>query len=292
MQIDSIKNLYQQQDVTLDVLRLDLIHPVISGNKWFKLKNYLQIAAAEKKQNILTFGGAFSNHIIATAAICKQHHFTSIGVIRGERPAVLSHTLQDAGQLGMHIFFVSREAYKYKNIPAELWHKFDETKTNIIAEGGYGLAGATGAASILDSVDKNNYSHIVTAVGTGTTLAGLVNASLPQQKTIGISALKGNAVLQNEINLLLAPEQQNRFLLFHNFHFGGYAKYTSELILFMNDWYLKTGIPTDFVYTAKLFYGLDQLIKKNYFKPGSKILAIHSGGLQGNRSLKEGTLIF
>ncbi len=292
LKIDKLKNLYQHQQVAVSVLRADLVHPIISGNKWYKLNHYLKAAKNTGKRVLLTFGGAFSNHMIATAALAQQHNFISVGIIRGEKPAALSPTLQDAQVFGMHLFYVSREDYKSKIIPIEVRQYFDEKETLVINEGGYGEAGKWGAANLLDSVEGTAYTHIAVAVGTGTTLAGLVTASLPHQKVLGISSFKNNNALQPEINDLLPNRLQNQFTIFHQYHFGGYAKYTPELIQFMNRWYQLTGIPTDFVYTAKLFFGLNNLIEMNYFKKGSSILAVHSGGLQGNRSLKKGTLIF
>jgi 1-aminocyclopropane-1-carboxylate deaminase len=260
-----------KRNVEADVLRLDLVHPVVSGNKWFKLKEYLPEAMEQNKSAIITFGGAFSNHILATAALCKELGLKSVGIIRGEKPASFSHTLQDVMNCGMDLFFVEREKYKIKEISVEVITKYPDAY--IINEGGYGLPGARGAAAILDPIDSNQYTHILVAVGTGTTLAGLTEVSTEEQSLIGISVLKNNFDLQDEINHLLSPRNRNRFQLLHQFHFGGYAKYTNELILFMNDWFNDTGIPSDFVYTGKL-------------------LLIHSGGLQGNNSLKKGTLIF
>jgi 1-aminocyclopropane-1-carboxylate deaminase len=279
-----------KRNVEADVLRLDLVHPVISGNKWFKLKEYMPEAIEQNKSAIITFGGAFSNHIIATAAFCKEQGLKSVGIIRGEKTANLSHTLQDAMNCGMDLFFVEREKYKIKEIPVEVKTKYPDAY--IINEGGYGLPGARGAAAILDLIDSNQYTHILVAVGTGTTLAGLTEALMEEQNIIGISALKNNFDLQDEINQLLSPHNKNRFQLLHQFHFGGYAKYTNQLILFMNEWFNDTGIPSDFVYTGKLFYAFKTLLTENFFPGGSKILLIHSGGMQGNNSLKKGTLIF
>jgi len=292
LKIDKLKNLYQHRQVQVHVLRADEVHPIISGNKWYKLRCYLDVAKKASKRVVITFGGAFSNHIIATAALAKQEQFISVGIIRGERPPTLSPTLQDAEAFGMHLFFVSREEYKEKKVPPELMLRFNEQDCLIINEGGYGEEGKRGAASLLADVDLARYTHIATAVGTGTTLTGLVTASLPHQKVIGISVLKNNTALQQEVNALLPQILHNNFTLVNQYHFGGYAKHTPELIAFMNHWYGLTGLPTDFVYTAKLFFALNDLIEKNYFEKGSSVLAVHSGGLQGNRSLKKGTLIF
>jgi len=276
---------------TIDVLRLDLIHPVISGNKWFKLKEYLNDAVKSNKKIISTFGGAYSNHIVATAAAAQAAELKSIGIIRGEMPTILSHTLVDAMGLGMKLYFISREDYRNKIIPQQVFEDFDTDEIYFINEGGYGEKGVAGAKEIFKLTDTSKYTHIIAAAGTGTTLAGLVESSQPHQKIIGISVLKNNFSLENEIKNLLSEENKSRFTLVHDYHFGGYAKYTIELIQFMNDWYHETAIPSDFVYTGKLFFAVNAIMK-NYFASENKLLIILSGGLQGNRSLANGTLIF
>ena len=282
--------LLRQKNIEADVARLDLLDPVISGNKWFKLKEYLEDAFKENKTSIVTFGGSFSNHIIATAALCKKYGITSVGIIRGEQPKILSATLKNAAEWGMNLFFLERGRYKSKEIPQSIQEKYPNVY--IINEGGYGLLGMKGAASILKLLGSKKYTHILTAVGTGTTLAGLVESSEEEQQVIGISSMKNNFELENQINHLLSKENKNRFQLLHDYHFGGYAKYNNELLQFMNEWYLTTNIPSDFVYTAKLFFAFSNLTQEDYFPAGSKVLLIHSGGLQGNNSLKNGTLIF
>jgi len=289
---DSIKNLYQSQDVMVDVLRLDLLHPVISGNKWFKLSGYLKEAEYQQKKIILTFGGAWSNHILATAAASKMVGYLSIGIIRGEKSAVPSDILQQAESFGMKLFFASRELYGQKIIPSVVYDQFPSEEIYVINEGGYGKLGKMGAEEILQHCNLDLYTDIIAATGTGTTLAGLRGSALPSQKIIGISVFKNNVSLDAEIKNLLPEYLHSTFSLLHDYHFGGYARKTAELIAFMNDWYSQTAIPSDFVYTGKLFYAADDLIKKNYIPAGSHLLIIHSGGLQGNSSLKKGTLIF
>jgi 1-aminocyclopropane-1-carboxylate deaminase len=284
-------SLLKEKNVRLAVLRLDKIHPVISGNKWFKLTDYLQKARDQDKDQLVTFGGPYSNYVVATAAAGNLLGYKTSGIIRGECPETLSHTLLQAMNYGMELFFLSREDFRRKTLPLEL-----ESKSNnifLINEGGYGEEGARGAANILSYCKKENYSHIACAVGTSTTMAGLVKASMPHQKIIGISVMKNNVDLQKHLcNLLSAEEQQKEFQISHNYHFGGYAKYTQELINFINEFYMNTCIPSDFVYTGKLFYGIIDLIKNDSFPGGSTILLIHGGGLQGNLSLPKGTLIF
>jgi 1-aminocyclopropane-1-carboxylate deaminase len=291
IRVDSLTS-YNKFHTTVDVLRLDRIDPVVSGNKWFKLKEYLKEASGLGKTTILTFGGAFSNHIVATAAACAKYGFKSIGIIRGERPVELSHTLRDAQGFGMQLHFTSREAYRRKDIPAEALAIVPENEMYLVNEGGYGNKGMEGAKDILSFCDIEQYTHIMAAVGTGTMLAGLTEAAGDQQQVIGISVMKNNFSLQHEVEQLLPPAKHQQFTILHDYHFGGYAKHTPELLQFMNSWYTDTLIPSDFVYTAKVFYALNDMVQKNYFPQGSRVLVIHSGGLQGNRSLPKGTLIF
>jgi 1-aminocyclopropane-1-carboxylate deaminase len=292
IRIDNIDGIFAHSGIAVDVLRLDLIHPLVSGNKWYKLKIYFQEAETQNKSTILTFGGAYSNHILATAAACKDKGFSSIGIMRGEEPKQYSNTLLQAQSLGMKLYFISRDAYKKKTIPNSVYEETEQQYIYLINEGGYGLPGRKGAESIMEEITKPDYTHILVAIGTGTTLAGLVAAKTYKQQVIGISVLKNNLTLSQKINALLPEKRHNQYILFHQFHFGGYAKQGAALINFMNQWFRQTGIPTDFVYTGKLFYAANELVNENYFERGSKLLIIHSGGIQGNHSLPNGTLIF
>ena len=280
----------KEKNIRVSVLRLDKIHPIISGNKWFKLKYYLEDAKAQKKDHLVTFGGAYSNHIIATAAAGKLFSFRTSGIIRGEQPLQLSHTLLLAREYNMQLIFVSREEYRNKKIPKEIQELSGEIY--LINEGGYGHLGIKGAAEILDHCKKENFSHIACAVGTSTMMAGLIKASLPHQETIGVAVIKDEMGPKAELPGLLSEEKKKKFQLLTDYHFGGYAKHTAELINFMNEFYENTTIPTDFVYTGKLFFGISNLIRNNCFPDDSNILIIHSGGLQGNFSLPKRTLIF
>ena len=283
-------NWLTEKKVELDVLRLDKIHPVISGNKWFKLKYYLQDAFNNHKTTIATFGGAWSNHIAAVAFACKEAGLKSIGIIRGERPAVLSQTLKDAAQCGMELIFVSREKYRKKYLIIE---KFAEKDWYWINEGGYGLLGVKGASEILNLADISAYSHLIAAVGTGTMLAGFIQKEEKMPEIIGISCMKGNFSLEKEItNLATLNKTAAPFQILHNYHFGGYGKHPSSLINFINEIYLNHQLPLDIVYTGKTFYAIKDLTQKDFFEPGSKLLMIHSGGLQGNLSLPEKVLAF
>jgi 1-aminocyclopropane-1-carboxylate deaminase len=279
-----------KNNIDVFLLRLDKIHPEISGNKWFKLKFYLSDALTENKKTIITFGGAWSNHILATAAACNLQGLQSIGIIRGEKPHKLSYTLKKAAGHGMKLCFISRDDYRQKIMPAEL----EGLKNScIINEGGYGKKGMEGAATIAEYYTQNLFTHICCAVGTGTMIAGLINAAKHGQEILGFSILKNNLGIEQEIQNLLSEENHTKkYSINHEYHFGGYAKHNATLIDFMNEFYWQTGVPTDFVYTGKLLYGIHDLLSKNFFPHGSRILIIHSGGLQGNNSLPKGTLIF
>jgi 1-aminocyclopropane-1-carboxylate deaminase len=281
IQIQKLSNSFTNDKVFVEVLRLDLLHNIISGNKFFKLRFFID-EALKCNKTITTFGGAFSNHIVATAYACKINKIPCKGIIRGEKPLNLSITLQHAIDYGMKLEFVNRKFYKqistnYHNLNNEL----------VIPEGGFGELGFKGAATINDLFD-NKYNAIITAVGTGTTIAGLSANPIPE--IIGINVLKGNA--EDTIQNIKKLHSSANINLLTDYHFGGYAKKNNQLLQFMNWLYKTENLPSDFVYTGKMFYGLYQLIHSNYFKPQAKILAIHTGGLQGNLSLEEGSLIF
>ena len=270
----------------INVLRLDKLHPVVSGNKWFKLQLQLQKAIKKSYTSITTFGGAYSNHIVATAFACQKMDLKCVGIIRGDEPKALNHTLLAAKKFGMQLQFVTREIYANKQ------QLFANTNMYYINEGGYAVLGAKGISEICQWIDKS-YTHIVCAVGTGTMMAGLIKGALPHQKVVGISALKGNTALLQDVKALLTEkEKQKQFEIVHDYHFGGYAKHPQSLITWMNDLYQQHQLPTDIVYTGKLLFGVTDLQKQAYFAPNSKIMVIHSGGLQGNLSLPIDTLVF
>jgi 1-aminocyclopropane-1-carboxylate deaminase len=193
----------------------------------------------------------------------------------------------------MQLVFLSGNEYNTvkRNTSSEKFGK-QFGKVYIIPEGGYGPLGTQGAAEILRTTDVENYTHIVSAIGTGTTVAGILLAIRSHQQVIGISSMKNNLGLKDEIQCLTDKPLPARFYLTHDYHFGGFAKHTPELITFMNTFYHTSNVPLDFVYTAKMMYGIFDLAEKGFFSPHSRILAIHSGGLQGNRSLTPGVLVF
>lgn len=260
----------------ISILRLDLLHPEVSGNKWFKLKYNLNTLIEQKKSCVITFGGAFSNHIAATAAACKQANILCIGIIRGEELSHDNETLLNAKKNGMQIIGVSREEYKQKNNEEylqELIKKFPNSY--IIPEGGDNELGAKGCSDILTS-ETLQYNKIFCACGTSTTFKGISYSLKDNQFLYGVNVLKFDAVSDFENATIL-----------NDYHFGGYAKHTPELLNFKT-WFERTyAIPLDYVYTAKLMYAVFDLINNNKLTKEDAILVIHSGGLQGNTSYEK-----
>lgn len=274
----------ERAGVDLFVKREDLNHPFVSGNKWWKLKYNLQGAQQQQKDTLLTFGGAFSNHIYATAAAAKELGLKSIGVIRGERPAQLSSTLQFAETQGMQLHFVSREDYRRKNesdFIDDLHQRFGDFY--LVPEGGTNQLAIKGVSEFgRNLLSEIEFDYLCCPCGTGGTLSGLITA-MPDKKVIGFSSLKGG-FLSDEVRRLLGDSYGNWSIL-NNYHFSGYAKYTPELLTFIKRFEEEFSISLEQVYTGKMFYGLFDLISKRYFPKGSKIVALHTGGLQGK--LKE-----
>ena len=268
--------------VRLDLKRLDLIHPHISGNKFYKLKYNLIEAKKRGCDRILTFGGAFSNHIAASAYAAHHFDFKSIGIIRGQELAYrsLNATLKTAQHYGMQLEFMSREQYRQKD-QSEFLHTLQSQYPSafIIPEGGTNALAIQGSKEILSDTDRLNYDVICCAVGTGGTLAGLIEASHHGQYVIGFSALKGD-FLHNDVQ---RHTNKTNWHILDDYCFGGYAKTSSELFDFIAGFEQKYQIPLEQVYTAKMLYGLLDLIQKNDFDQGTRILALHTGGLQGRR---------
>nr|WP_315143950.1 pyridoxal-phosphate dependent enzyme [uncultured Flavobacterium sp.] len=266
--------------ITLEIKREDLLHPFVSGNKFRKLKYNVLQAKAENQTVLLTFGGAFSNHIAAVAYAGKEQGFETIGVIRGDElhdKISENPTLSFAQECGMRFEFVTREAYRHKTDAAfieQLQAKFGAFY--LVPEGGTNDLAVKGCEEILTELDAD-FDFVCSAVGTGGTISGLINSALPHQKVLGFPALKGD-FLQDEIRNFV---QNKNWELIIDYHFGGYGKVTTEFIEWMNWFYAQTGIPLDPIYTGKMVFGVMDLIQRNYFPPKSKILMIHTGGLQG-----------
>lgn len=267
-------------NIVLAIKREDLIHPFVSGNKFRKLKYNLLQAKTENKTTVLTFGGAFSNHIAAVAFAGKEQGFKTIGIIRGDElldKMDENPTLKFAQENGMEFEFVSREEYRLKSETSfieQLKQKFGDFY--LIPEGGTNELAVKGCEEILTEEDSV-FNYVCCAVGTGGTISGLINSALPHQKILGFPALKGD-FLKDEIRIFAKKDNWN---LISDYHFGGYGKVNLELIEFINAFFEKNKVPLDPIYTGKMVFGVMDLINKNYFPEHSKILLIHTGGLQG-----------
>ena len=276
-------SLLDEKEVRLFIKRIDKIHPFISGNKWFKLKyNMLEL----KKQNlnfILTFGGAYSNHIAATAFAAKEKGIKSIGIIRGEEYLPLNPTLRFAIDNGMKLQYVSRNNYKKKtsaNFLEALKSQFGDFY--LIPEGGTNELAIQGATEILDANDTQDY--ICCAVGTGGTIAGIINSSNDKQTVIGFPAIKGFEQLEKDI---INWTNSTNFKFINDYAGGGYAKINNKLINFINEFNAIHNVPLDIIYNGKMLMGILDLVAKDYFSKGSSILVIHTGGLQGNKGMSD-----
>ena len=282
--IHQIKNkLFDDRDIEVFIKRDDLIHPVISGNKWRKLKYLLVKANAEEKKHLVTFGGAYSNHLLATAAAAARFGFKSTGFVRGE--AVENDTLFLCRLHGMNLIFTDRESYRDKT-GLFSQHFGNDPDAMFIAEGGASPEGAQGCSELVDEL-TNTYDHIFCACGTGTTAAGIINGlnqhSLNTQFH-AVPVLKNGGFLKDEIEKLLKADVD--FHLHQDYHFGGYAKTESRLIKFIKRFVAESGILIDPVYTGKMLFALYDLAEQGAFNPGEKILAIHTGGLWGLLGMK------
>lgn len=266
------------------VKRDDLIDPYISGNKWRKLKYILKDVASKGKDHLVTFGGTFSNHLVATAAAAARNNLKATAFVRGE--AVENEMLLLCKLFGMNLIFTDRESYRNKALLFDTYFKND-TSAYFIDEGGASEEAVVGCSEIIAELTEH-YDHIFCAAGTGTTAAGLlrgINQNQLQTKLHIIPVLKGGEFIKDEINNY--QSDLNNLILHTEYHFGGYAKTTPTLITFIKEFTASTGILIDPVYTAKMFYAINDLASKNYFQKDAKILAIHTGGLLGILGMKE-----
>lgn len=280
-----------KDDIELYIKREDLTHKYVSGNKYRKLKYNLKHASDSGYKRLLTFGGAYSNHISATAAAAQRMGLEVIGVIRGDELSDKVNenpTLRFAQECGMKFHFVSRQAYRNKD-KQEFHQQLTELFGDfyLVPEGGTNALAVKGCQEILNEQDTE-YDFITSAVGTGGTISGIINSAKQHQKVLGFPALKGNFLEE----IIRKYTNQPNWELIDSYHFGGYAKYNTELIEFLNDFHRKTNIPLDPIYTGKMIFGICDMINKGYFPKKTKILAIHTGGLQGiqgfNKRIKDG----
>jgi 1-aminocyclopropane-1-carboxylate deaminase len=281
--------LLKEAGIQLLVKREDLNHPLISGNKWWKLKYNLKAAVEQNFDTVLTFGGAFSNHIYATAAACREVDLKSIGIIRGERHYPLNPTLSFAQSSGMDLHYVARSTYRLKNEQTflqELENQFG--KFFFVPEGGTNDYGIKGAQEFVTKISPLFFDIVFVPVGTAGTITGIIAGMNGKKKIIGIPVLKAAEFQKSEIiNLLqnFCNKQFNNWMLLTEYHHGGYAKTTGKLMEFILMMRHQHNLPLDQVYTGKLIYAIFEEVKKGSFSRGTTILALHTGGLQGLRSL-------
>lgn len=284
------EDLFTEKSVRLFVKREDLIHPHISGNKWFKFKYNLIEANNQGFNQLLSFGGAYSNHIYALAAAGKEFNFKTIGIIRGEEYKKLNPTLAFAKKCGMKLFYISRVNYrdKYnKDLLDQLREQFGEFY--LIPEGGTNKLALKGCRELVNRINID-YNYLCCACGTAGTISGIIEGLNGKKFAMGFSVLKNADFLNDEIHKLTETNHLN-WEINLNYHFGGYAKFTKSLLTFTKQFERKYDIPMEPIYTGKMLFGIYDLIEKNYFSPNSIIVAIHSGGLQGLMGLKQRKLI-
>ncbi|MEO1258025.1 MAG: pyridoxal-phosphate dependent enzyme [Bacteroidota bacterium] len=285
--------LFQRFDLRLFIKRDDKLHPHISGNKWRKLKYNLRQARQLGHNRLLTFGGAYSNHLAATAAAGKEYGFSTLGVVRGEKVLPLNPTLKYVESCGMELRFVSRTNFRNKNQNSI----FEDLKVNpnmyyVLPEGGSNCLALKGVAELVNEIIDQLGSppdFLCTACGTGATMAGLVSGAKRKSKILGIPVLKGG-FMESEVRQFLAAcgEPLNKeWKIVDGYHFGGYAKYKPELIQFINHFKEKFGIPLDPIYTGKLVFALFDLAEKGFFRKKSTVVILHTGGLQGITGFNE-----
>lgn len=273
----------------ISVLRIDKVHPQISGNKWFKLKYNLLEAKRLNHTKLLTFGGAYSNHIYAVAAAGKEFGFETIGIIRGEEHVPINPTLHFAKECGMKLFYLDRTTYKNRNekyFQEEIKIKFDNPF--IIPEGGTNQLALMGVEEIINFI-KDDFDFICTACGTGGTISGLISSLKGEKNILGFPALKGGAFLREVIESLVLERTNkyyNNWELITDYHFGGYARIDLDLVNFVENFQSMNNLKLDYIYTSKMFYGINKLLENEHFQKGSKLILLHTGGLQGNAGME------
>ena len=288
--------LAEEKGIEIYMKRDDLIHPEISGNKWRKLKYNLLKARADGKEMIVTLGGAYSNHIAATAALGKEFGIRTKGIIRGDEIKELNPTLQEAKDKGMELEFISREYYAERNedwFRKEILERHD--RSYFIPEGGANFYGVQGCMEIVPETNID-FDHFCVAAGTGTTAAGIAQTLKEDQKLHVFPALKGGDFLRGEIknliNICTADDEASEDImeqvhLHTDYHFGGYAKISDELITFIQDFCTHNEIRLDPIYTGKMCYGIVELIRQNAFNEKDRIVILHTGGLQGIKGIED-----
>lgn len=286
-----IHPLFTKKKLNVLIKRDDLIHPIISGNKWRKLQENIVIAKTQGYKGILSFGGAYSNHVHALAFACYQENINCIGIIRGESHYENNATLTQARKWKMDLKFITRQEYRERNdsaFIAQLQARYPDYY--IVPEGGSNKAALVGVGNVIQELDEQcEFDTLIVAVGSGGTLAGIVNADENRHALYGVPVLKNAEYLYDSIKQLL-PDQAltyNNWQLLLNYHGGGYGKFSEQDANTLIDFIKKTKIPLEPIYSGKMILALLDLVKKDHFKPGEKIVLVHTGGLQGLQGLSE-----
>ena len=277
------------KEITLLVKREDLRHPQISGNKWHKLKHNLAHAREQGYTTVASFGGAWSNHLHALAYAGKQYGLKTLGFIRGPLPQPLNGMLQDASDWDMELHSLSYSDYRRRN-DADFCQQLMLPLENayLIPEGGANSLAIKGCAELAEEIlqQRPDADYLCAACGTGATLAGLISGAKSHVQILGFSVVKGNHSLEGDISRCLSDRGNTPWRIAHDYHCGGFGKLSRELVAFMDDWKNHSDIPLEPLYTGKMFYGLFEMIRADTFPPGSTIVALHSGGLQGLRGME------
>lgn len=294
--VTTIKHpLFEKHKVNVLIKRDDLIHPIISGNKWRKLKDNLTMAKGTHKKGIVSFGGAYSNHIHALAYACNENSLLSIGIIRGEPAYQHNYTLSWAQYWGMKLHFVDRKTYKQR-YDSDYLHEIQQLYPDflLVPEGGSNEHALSGVSDIIDELaQQTTFDTLMLPVGSGGTLAGIIHADKNQHKILGVNVLKGGKSLQDSVTSLL-PESTiayDNWQLLDQYHGGGYAKFSADDCLKVQEFSQVTSIPFEPVYSGKMLLALLDLVSNNYFPEHHTIMMLHTGGLQGLGGLAERQLI-
>jgi len=292
--VDVNDSFLKERKITLLIKREDLNHPFLSGNKWHKLKYNIREAQIQGKKTLLTFGGAYSNHIYAVSAVGYVFKFNTIGIIRGEEHLPLNPTLSFAQENGMKLYYLDREKYRKKNsleILDELKKDFGDFY--LLPEGGTNQLAVKGCSEIIDTLNED-FDYICCPCGTGGTLAGLISGLKGKKFLLGIAVLKGALFLKENVSSLIQDFNEtnyNNWDINLDYHFGGYAKFDKHLLNFVNNFTSQNQIPIEPIYSGKMLFGIYDLVSRGFFKEGSRIIAIHTGGLQGLKGLSERNVI-
>lgn len=283
--LDLKSQIFEQNELTVLLKPEYQNHPYISGNKWWKLKYNLEEAVHQGHTTLLTFGGAYSNHIYATAAAAKELGLSSFGVIRGEETLPLNHTLTFGKECGMQLHYVSREDYRKKSEAAFIENLNDRFgRFYLIPEGGTNALAVKGCAEFAQQLSHEvDFDYLCLPVGTGGTIAGMIGGLDATKQIVGFPVLKGAEFLEKEISRFTS--KKDNWQLIYDYHFGGYAKSAPELEKFKKEFEIEFNLPLDLVYTSKMMYGIFDLAKKGFFRKGATVLILHTGGLQGFNSL-------